>query len=81
MSGKIAGNTRPKVCKKNDVVFHQYLRIGQFVLDDVLCGTRYYQYASVDCSRVTQKIHMREIEVEQGVVCMMKMMDFMIRGR
>ena len=34
------------------MVFHQYLRIGQFVLDVVLCDTRYYHCASVDCSRI-----------------------------
>ena len=32
------------------MVYHQYLRIGQFVWDLVLCGTRYYHCASVDCS-------------------------------
>ena len=52
------------------MVFHQYLRIGEFVWDLVLLGTRYYQSASVDCSGVVQKINMREIEVEQGIVCM-----------
>ena len=63
------------------MVFHQYLRIGQFVWDLVLLGTRYYQSASVDCSGVIQKIHMRELEVGQGLVSIMKMIDFMIRGR
>ena len=62
------------------MVFHQYLRIGQFVWALVLCGTRYYQSASVDCSGIIQKIHMRELEVRQGIVRMMKMSDFMIRG-
>ena len=62
------------------MVFHQYLRIGQFVLDLVLCGTRYYQSASVDCSGVIQKIHMRKIERDQDLVSMRKMIDFMIRG-
>ena len=60
------------------VVYHQDLRIGQFVLDLVLCGTRYYQYASMDCSGVIQKIHMMEIEVLQGIVSMMKMTYIMI---
>ena len=49
------------------MVFHQYLRIDQFVLDLVLCGTRYYQSASVDCSGVIQKMNMREIEMLQGL--------------
>ena len=60
--------------------FHQYLRIGEFVWARVLCGIRYYQSASLDCSGVIKKIHMREIEVHQGIECMMKMIDFMIRG-
>ena len=34
------------------VGFHQYLRIGQFVWAGVLCGTRYYQCASMDCSGI-----------------------------
>ena len=63
------------------MVFHQYLRIGQLVWALVLCGIRYYQSASVDCSGVIQKIHVSELEVRQGFVRMMKMIDFMIRGR
>ena len=63
------------------MVFHQYLRIGQFVWDLVLLGTRYYHCALVDCSGVIQKIHMRELEVRQGIVSVMEMTDFMIRGR
>ena len=63
------------------MVFHEYLRIGQFVWDLVLLGTRYYQSASVDCSGVIQKIHMRELGVGQGIVSMIQMTDFMIRGR
>ena len=63
------------------MVFHQYLRIGQFVWALVLCGTRYYQSASVDCGGVILRIHMMEIEVRQGIVSMMKMIDFMIGGR
>ena len=87
-------DTRGYICAREDcrqyqcetlcifvMVFHQYLRIGQFVWDLVLLGTRYYHCASVDCSGVIRKIHMREIEVEQGLACMMKMIDFMIRGR
>ena len=34
------------------IVYHQYLKIGQFVWLLVLRGTRYYQFASVDCSGV-----------------------------
>ena len=49
-------------------VFHPYLGIGQFVWARALCGTRYYQSASVDCSGDIRKIHVREIEVNQGVV-------------
>ena len=50
------------------VVFHQYLRIHKFVWARVLCGIRYYQSASLDCSGVIQKIHMREIRLDQGRV-------------
>ena len=57
-------------------VYFQYLRIHQFVWARVLCGTRYYQYASLDCSGTIQKIHMREIEWAQGSGMMMKMTDF-----
>ena len=43
------------------MVFHQYLWINVFVWALVLCGIRYYQSASWDCSGVIQKIHMRKI--------------------
>ena len=56
-------DTRRYICVREDcgqyqgetiydfvMVFHQYLRIGQFVWDLVLYGTRYYHCASVDCS-------------------------------
>ena len=72
-------DTRRYICVREDcgqyqgetiydfvMVFHQYLRIGQFVWDLVLCGTRYHHYASVDCSGAIKKIHMRELEVGQG---------------
>ena len=62
-------------------VYLQFLRIHQFVWARVLCGTRYYQCASLDCSGTIQKIHMREIGWLQGSGMMMKMTDFMIRGR
>ena len=87
-------DTRRYICVREDcgqyqaetmcifvMVFHQYLRNGEFVLDLVLCGTRYYQSASLDCSGVIQKIHMRKIRRGQGLVNMRKMIDFMIRGR
>ena len=74
-------DTRRYICVREDcrqyqaeimynfvMVFHQYLRIGQFVWARVLYGTRYYQSASLDCSGVIQKIHMRKIEVGQGLV-------------
>ena len=48
------------------MVYHQYLRIPQFVWALVWCGTRYYQFASLDCSGAIQKIHMREPAVELG---------------
>ena len=53
---------------KHLIVFHQYLRIGKFVWARVFCGTRYYQSASLDSSGAIQKIHMRKIELIQGVV-------------
>ena len=72
-------DTRRYICVREDckqyrtetmctfiVVFHQYLRIHTFVWARVLCGTRYYQSASLDCSGVIQKIHMRELGVIQG---------------
>ena len=60
VSGKIAGTYQVKLYM-GLMVIHQDLWIAQFVWADVLCGTRYYQSASVDCSGVIQKIHMREI--------------------
>ena len=61
-------------------VYLQYLRIHKFVWARVLCGTRYYQSASLDFSGTIQKINMREIRWLQGSGVMMKMTDFMIRG-
>ena len=49
-------------------VFHSYLWIFVFVWARVLCGTRTHQSASVDCSGVIQKIHMRKIRLDQGLV-------------
>ena len=48
-------------------VFHEYLEIYEFVWDCAVCGTRKHQSASVDCSGVIQKIHMRKIRLSQGV--------------
>ena len=50
------------------MVFYQYLMIGEFVWARVLCGTRYYQSASVDCSGVIQKINAQKIRRYQGLV-------------
>ena len=50
-----------------DVVYHQYLWIDKFVWARVLCGTRYYQYASLDCSEIIQQILMRKIQMGQGL--------------
>ena len=48
------------------MVIHQYLWIDQFVWALVVCGIRYYQSASMDCSGAIQKIHMRKIWMIQG---------------
>ena len=48
-------------------VFHQYLWIYVFVWALAFCGLRIRHCASVDCSGTTGKIHMREIEVGQGL--------------
>ena len=50
------------------MVIHEYLRIDVFVLALVFCGIRYYQSASMDCSGVIQKIHMRKIRLLQGQI-------------
>ena len=62
-------------------VFHQYLRIGQFVWARVLLCTRYHQSASVDCNGVIWKINRREDEVRQGFPTMMIFEIFMVWGR
>ena len=54
------------------MVIPKYLWIDQFVWVIVFCGIRYYQSASMDCSGVIQKIHMRKIRLVQGLVNMMK---------
>ena len=48
------------------MVFHQYLGIAVFVWARALCGTRTYCSAAVGCSGTTQKIHVPEIDVDQG---------------
>ena len=48
------------------MVICPYLWINVFVWALVLCGIRYYQFASLDCSGVIQKIHMRKIRRHQG---------------
>ena len=62
-------------------VFHQYLRIGQFVWALVVCGPRYYQSASLDCSGVTQKIHMQNPEIEQAPALDAILTEFRLWGR
>ena len=64
-----------------EMVIHQYLWRLVFVSDRVVCGTIYYQFASVDCSQIIQKINMRKIELLQGSVLDVNVADFMIRGR
>ena len=49
------------------IVIHQYLWIDQFVWALVVCGIRYYQSASMDCSGDVKKIHMRKIRLDQGL--------------
>ena len=39
-----------------------------FVWAELVCGTRTYQFAPVDCSGVIQKIYMRKIDPGQGRV-------------
>ena len=48
------------------MVYNQYLKIDKFVWARVLCGTRYYQCASLDCSETIQKILMSKIQMRQG---------------
>ena len=55
------------------MVFHQYIWMLVFVWARVWSDTRYYQSAPLDCSGTIQKIHMRKIRLEQGVVSMMEM--------
>ena len=68
MAGEIAGQDPAKLYIRLGRVFHQYLWIDQFVWARVVCGPRKHQSASVDCSGVIQKIHMRKIDLDQGLV-------------
>ena len=54
------------------MVYHQYLWMHVFVWARVFCGTRYYQSGSLDYSGAIQKIHMRKIERQLGIVNMME---------
>ena len=49
------------------MVFHEYLRIRQFVWARVLFATRHCQSAPVECSGTTGKIHVSENSMKQGV--------------
>ena len=76
------GRVRPGETKYTFVmVFLEYLWMHVFVWARVVCGTRYYQSASVGCSGTIEEIHMREIRRGQGIVHDGHVADFMIRGR
>ena len=47
--------------------FHRYLWMDVFFWARALCGTRIGCCASVDCSGVIRKIHVRKIRLIQGV--------------
>ena len=68
MARKIAGQDPAKLYIRFGRFFHQYFWIDQFVWACVVYGPRKHQSASVDCSGVIQKIHMRKIDVDQGLV-------------
>ena len=53
---------------KFEMVIWSYLWIHQFVWAGVFSGPRYGQSASMDCSGVIQKIHMRKIWRAQDLV-------------
>ena len=67
MSGKIAGQDQPKLYVKIGWLF-VHIWIDQFVWARVLCGTRYWVGAGCGCSGVAQKINMRKIRLDQGLV-------------
>ena len=58
---------RKKTIYENRAVFHEYLWIDQFVWALAVYGLRMGYCASFDCSGVSQKIHLRKIEVGQGL--------------
>ena len=67
--GRVDSRPRPKktICTFGSV-FHQYLEIAVFVWDRAVCGTRYWVGAGCGCSGVAQKINMRKIRLDQGLV-------------
>ena len=67
--GQVDSRPRPKktICTFG-CVFHQYLAIAQFVWDRAVCGARYWVGTGCGCSGVAQKIHMRKIRRQQGLV-------------
>ena len=50
------------------MVFHLYFWIAVFVWAHVFCGARICLSDSVDCSGAIQKINVRKIRLDQGVV-------------
>ena len=68
MARKIAGQDPRIIHVGFGVFFYEKFWIFVFVRARVLCGTRKHQSASVDCSGVIQKIHMRKIRRVQGFV-------------
>ena len=79
--GRVDSRPRPKkTIYTFGSVFHQYLEIAQFVLDRAVCGTRYWVGAGCGCSGVAQKIDMRKIRREQGIVHDEEFVDFRSLG-
>ena len=67
--GRVDSRPRPKKTICNFLsVFLRYLEIAQFVLDRAVCGTSYWVGAGRGCSGVAQKIDMRKIRWQQGLV-------------
>ena len=62
------------------MVIKEYLWIDQFVWALAFYGLRMGYCASLDCSGVTQKIHMRKVEVEHGPAHDAHLAEFRIRG-
>ena len=61
------GPKHKKTIYENRAVFHEYLWIDQFVWALAVYGLRMGYCASFDCSGVSQKIHLRKIDVGQGL--------------